>query len=119
MLSSTVSSPIRNVGAGHRVKPAFVVLPCLATGFPSERRGVSPPVEAMKSLKRLVCWLLFLLSGPASTGCGPSQAQPGPAPPPPPEVLVSLPVIRQVRDYVDFPGRMEAVNSIEIRARVT
>src|SRR5207237_7807699 len=39
--------------------------------------------------------------------------------PQPPEVLVSLPVTRQVTDYVDFPGRTEAVNSVEVRARVT
>jgi len=38
---------------------------------------------------------------------------------PPPEVKVSLPVIGDVTDYVDFPGRIEAVNSVEVRARVT
>jgi RND family efflux transporter MFP subunit len=73
----------------------------------------------MKSLKKTSCLLMLLLSSPTIVGCGPSQAQFGSSPPPPPEVLVSLPVTRQVRDYVDFPGRMEAVNSIEIRARVT
>jgi RND family efflux transporter MFP subunit len=53
------------------------------------------------------------------TGCGRSQAQPGPTAPPPPEVLVSLPVTREVTDYADFPGRTEAVSSIEVRARAT
>jgi RND family efflux transporter MFP subunit len=38
---------------------------------------------------------------------------------PPPEVHVSLPVIRQVTDYEDFPGRMVAVNDVTVRARVT
>jgi RND family efflux transporter MFP subunit len=38
---------------------------------------------------------------------------------PPPEVKVSLPLSREVTDYEDFPGRTEAVNSVEIRARVT
>lgn len=74
----------------------------------------------MKHLTKTGCLLLLLLASPAILGCGPSPAQSGsPPPPPPPEVLVSQPVTRQVRDYVDFPGRMEAVNSIEIRARVT
>jgi RND family efflux transporter MFP subunit len=73
----------------------------------------------MKSLKNLGCLLTLLFSCPAIIGCGPTQAQSGSSPPPPPEVLVSLPVTRQVKDYVDFPGRTEAVNSIEIRARVT
>lgn len=63
--------------------------------------------------------IILLLSSPTFVGCGSSQAQPGLALPPPPEVLVSLPVTRQVTDYVDFPGRIEAVNSVEVRARVT
>src|SRR5262249_57014176 len=62
---------------------------------------------------------LLLFACPALSGCGSSQAQPGLTPPPPPEVLVSLPVTREVTDYVDFPGRIEAVNSVEVRARVT
>ena len=64
-------------------------------------------------------WLLILVGlCPVTAGCGPSQAQPSPVFQPP-EVLVSLPIAREVTDYVDFPGRIEAVNSIEVRARVT
>ncbi len=63
-------------------------------------------------------WLLALLLCCPAVGCGPAPAQPSSAPPAP-EVLVSLPVSREVADYVDFPGRIEAVNSIEVRARVT
>jgi RND family efflux transporter MFP subunit len=33
--------------------------------------------------------------------------------------MVSLPVTREVTDYEEFPGRMEAVNNVSIRARVT
>jgi multidrug efflux system membrane fusion protein len=59
------------------------------------------------------------LSCLALAGCGKSQAQSGPPQMPPPEVEVSLPISREVTDYVDFPGRIEAVNSVEVRARVT
>jgi RND family efflux transporter MFP subunit len=55
----------------------------------------------------------------AFAGCGKSLARSGPPQLPPPEVDVSLPVTAEVTDYVDFPGRIEAVNSVEIRARVT
>jgi membrane fusion protein, multidrug efflux system len=34
-------------------------------------------------------------------------------------VQVSQPVLRQVGDYLDFAGRTQAVNSVEIRARVS
>src|SRR6516165_6752257 len=61
--------------------------------------------------------LPLLLSCLVSAGCGQSQAQPGPQPPP--EVHVSAAIVREVTDYEDFPGRIEAVNSIDIRAHVT
>lgn len=54
-------------------------------------------------------------------GCGgsaPAQSG-GPPAPPPPEVQVSVPVTAEVTDYQDFPGRLAAVNSVEVRARVT
>src|SRR5260370_932320 len=55
----------------------------------------------------------------ATPGCRKSQAQMGPPPPGAPEVQVSLPVSATVTDYEDFPGRIVAVNSVEVRARVT
>jgi RND family efflux transporter MFP subunit len=64
-------------------------------------------------------WLAMLLLPCAAVGCGNSQGQTGPPPPGAPEVQVSLPVTGTITDYEDFPGRIVAVNSVEIRARVT
>jgi len=61
----------------------------------------------------------LILSCLALVGCGNSQAQQGPPQFPPPAVEVSLPVTQEVTDYVDFPGRIEAVDTVEVRARVT
>jgi RND family efflux transporter MFP subunit len=77
-----------------------------------------PLEETVKGVMRYGWLPALLLFGPVLAGCTPSQAQPGPAQQVP-EVQVSLPVAREVRDYEDFPGRTEAVNSIEVRARVT
>ncbi len=53
-------------------------------------------------------------------GCGDSHATPQAAPKmKPPEVSVSAVVADTVTDYEDFPGHLEAINSIDIRARVT
>jgi RND family efflux transporter MFP subunit len=38
---------------------------------------------------------------------------------PPPEVAVSRPVTREVTDYEEFTGRTEAVQAVDLRARVT
>jgi multidrug efflux system membrane fusion protein len=53
----------------------------------------------------------------AAVGCGAKAPQVGPAEIP--VVPVSHPVERQVTDYVDFTGRTEAVESVNIIARVT
>jgi RND family efflux transporter MFP subunit len=34
-------------------------------------------------------------------------------------VVVSRPVVREITDYEDYPGRTEAVKTVEVRARVT
>jgi membrane fusion protein, multidrug efflux system len=56
--------------------------------------------------------LIFLL-----TACSQSQ-QPPPAAPAPPKVTVSQPVTRDVAEWDEYTGRLEAVESVEIRARV-
>jgi RND family efflux transporter MFP subunit len=53
----------------------------------------------------------------ASGGC--QQPAPQVAPPEPPAVPISKPVQREVTDYVDFTGRTDAVQAVDVRARVT
>src|SRR4249920_2342275 len=60
----------------------------------------------------LVPGLCFALAGCART---PSEA-PAAAPP---KVTVSYPVEREVTDYADYTARTAAVNSVELRARVS
>src|SRR5579872_586340 len=68
----------------------------------------------------IAAWLsLLMVTCFAVAGCGKSLARSGSPQFPPPEVEVSLPVTTEVTDYVDFPGRIEAVNSVEITARVS
>jgi len=59
---------------------------------------------------------LALLAALASVACGDDQAAaPAPAAP---EVTVSTPVTRTVTNYVEFTGRTQAFESVEVRARV-
>lgn len=59
------------------------------------------------------------LLAPAA-GCRRAEsAKVDPAKNAPPEVLVAQPVEREVTDYEDFTGRVDAANSVEVRARVT
>jgi len=59
-------------------------------------------------------WLLVF-----SAGCGAPLPATNGAKPPPPEVTVSAAVKKEVTDYEDFPARVESVNAVEIKARVT
>jgi RND family efflux transporter MFP subunit len=46
------------------------------------------------------------------------QQQPVAPPPPPPKVTVSQPVTRNVVEWDEYTGRLEAVESVDVRARV-
>jgi RND family efflux transporter MFP subunit len=60
----------------------------------------------------------FLLLAPALGACGQGQQQGGAAPPPP-TVTVAKPIERGVVDNDEYVGRFVAVDSVEVRARVS
>jgi RND family efflux transporter MFP subunit len=62
-------------------------------------------------------WPLGILVAVALTGCG-DKAAPQAAAPPPPPVTVAQPVKRTVTDWDEFTGRFEAVEEVQVRARV-
>lgn len=62
--------------------------------------------------------LLPLALAALLAGCGQGQQQQAKAPPPP-TVTVAHPVKRSVTDYDEYVGRFAAVNSVEVRARVS
>jgi RND family efflux transporter MFP subunit len=64
---------------------------------------------------RLAAALLVL--APALAACG--QSQPPGGGPPPPTVTAEKPVVRAVVDQDEYVGRFVAVDSVEIRARVS
>ena len=55
----------------------------------------------------------------ALAACGQSQSQTKSAPPPAPQVTVAKPVTRQIADQDEYVGRFVAVESVEVRARVS
>jgi len=55
----------------------------------------------------------------AAVGCGSQAATPEGGAPPPPEVSVAQVLSKQVRQWDDFTGRVSAVESVELRARVS
>jgi multidrug efflux system membrane fusion protein len=64
--------------------------------------------------------LVLALAGPLLAAVGGCRGKPPPvAPPELPVIPVSRPVEREVTDYVDFTGRTAAVQSVDIRPRVT
>jgi RND family efflux transporter MFP subunit len=59
----------------------------------------------------------MLLIACALSGCGEKPQQPAAAAPPPP-VTVATPVKRTVTDWDEFTGRFQAVEEVQVRARV-
>jgi RND family efflux transporter MFP subunit len=60
---------------------------------------------------------LFLVLATLIAGCG--EEKQAAAPPPPPAVTVAVPTKRTVFDFDEYVGRFVAVNSVEMRARVS
>jgi RND family efflux transporter MFP subunit len=65
----------------------------------------------------LLLSVLVVMLGLALAGC--KREPPALAATPPPVVMVSLPVEREVRDYYELTGRTAAVETVEVRARVS
>jgi multidrug efflux pump subunit AcrA (membrane-fusion protein) len=68
------------------------------------------------SLARLAAAVALL--APMLGACGQSQP-PASAAPPPPSVTVAKPIERGIVDQDEYVGRFIAVNSVEVRARVS
>jgi membrane fusion protein, multidrug efflux system len=71
----------------------------------------NPTVPSLRNLMPLIVVLAIGLSG-----CGETPAQQ--AAPPPPAVTVAQPTKRTVTDWDEFTGRFEAVEEVQVRARV-
>jgi membrane fusion protein, multidrug efflux system len=69
-------------------------------------------------MRLLPCLSPYALSGLLLLMTACSQQQPTAAPPPPPKVTVSQPIHREVVEWEEYTGRLEAVESVEVRARV-
>ena len=75
---------------------------------------VNSSVSLMRGARNaaVLCALATLV-----VSCGERQQQGGG--PPPPAVTVAKPVRRTVSDFDEYVGRFTAVNSVEVRARVS
>ncbi len=90
--------------------------------WPRQRRklGVSESLEARTLMDRRLCAGLLLLAGMAGiAGCGQANSQTARPPTPITEVVYDTPITQTVTDYEDFPGRTDAIYTVEVRARVS
>ena len=73
--------------------------------------GAKPISRLLKNIIIVVFWAAIL----AITACGDRNVY---APPPPPQVTVVQPVRQEVTDYLEFTGNTQAINTVQLRARV-
>jgi multidrug efflux system membrane fusion protein len=74
------------------------------------------PASLFRSTREIAVFLAVLTASAVTTGC--RQSSP-PAPTVTPKVRTALPVEREVADYSYFTGRIAAVQSVNVQARVT
>ena len=73
----------------------------------------SQRIQALKG-----SFILSLVLPLALAGCTVGEAGNPPLTPPAPEVTTAEVAVHELNDWADFTGRLEAVESVEIRARV-
>ena len=101
------------IGIGYRSRPPMAPLPDCCGRFPS------PNFSAMETLRfRAFLSILIVASAGLWSACYRASAQPSGAPPPP-KITVAEVVSRDVTEWDEFTGRLEAVNSVAIRPRVS
>ena len=88
-------------------------------GTSAPREPTKKPEKGLTAMRAISCVFAcgLLSAGLVTAGCNRKAAQPAPAAPP--AIPVSQPIQRQVTDYVDYTGRLDAVQSLDVRARVT
>jgi RND family efflux transporter MFP subunit len=72
-------------------------------------------IPAPRPRRRALAAVLSLAILMASAACGDKNTY---APPPPPKVTVSQPVTQPVTDYLEFTGNTQAINTVQLKARV-
>ena len=76
------------------------------------------PIPSFSSMRAARAGALVLLLATLVASCGRGQQQQAGVPPPP-AVTVAKPVQRTVFDFDEYVGRFTAINSVEVRARVS
>ena len=72
-------------------------------------------LKSMALMKKTAAAALLGLILLFSAGCTQKEQA---APPPPPKVTVSQPVHENVTDYLELNGNTQAINTVQLRARV-
>src|SRR5690606_11481826 len=89
--------------------------------YPGTVRSGAPGGRAPRAPVRTSLAVLALASliAVAVSACGSSEAAPGAGMPPPPEVSVATVLSKPVHQWDTFNGRVTAVESVELRPRVS
>ena len=94
-----------------RPSPSFpVAIRSGGPGTPTRRASVRAPL-AVLALASMIAVVV--------SACGSSEAAPGAGMPPPPEVSVATVLSKPVHQWDTFNGRVSAVESVELRPRVS
>src|SRR5262249_53963672 len=88
------------------------------TSLRRARTSIRATARERKIMRKITLAAIVLIAA-ALAACGQGHSETKAAAPPPPQVTVAKPVTRQVADQDEYVGRFVAIESVEVRARVS
>lgn len=116
MLPRSTESPFGGSDSTHALHPPHGVN---ATRAPRLEVRQARSTQSRRAAPRFRTLHALTVAGAiALAGCVAGEAENAPVEPPAPEITSAEVLVRNLRDWADFTGRLEAVSSVEVRARV-
>ncbi len=117
LTTMTTRREIRTISLHPSLESAGPPAPRLAAFTPLALQRQLRSGRSMNRWARHAVILAAVLAGVLSSGCARTAAQPGE--PPPSKVTVAKVAPQDVTEWDEFTGRLEAVNSVSVRPRVS
>lgn len=101
------------------INPSLSDRPTDLINRPQRRSKIYYPPKRFDMKQILICAVLLLATMTLTGGCSQDSASSVPPPQPPAKVTITKPVVLPIVEWDQYTGRLDAIDSVEVRSRVS